>query len=757
MVIAGPAYSGKSELLGEVREHLRQHGVDVRDLQGSYGGRSVPYSTVAPIEQGGTAVEPEETHAEDPGDAPEGDPEDGPPEDPEALTETQAPGVENDSLVSPYEFVPAEPTGGSRRRGGARPLGMAAFLPPTRPRSAAALDSATFWQELVDAFHGSRDRPVAVLVEDASLADAESRDFLLDLTDRARTRPLLIVLVLDLSLPMYGSWEERLIGRGDVDWVRHSRSRVDPREEARLREGFEALPELTRRILGYVALMGGSVSEVGLGRVTRMTWRQLADALLPATEANLVKLQEGKLLIASESAAELFPQLLPAEWRDDMHREIAEALAALSPEPDLRRRLELAQHYFAWDRGPVAMRYLLETAELTEKLSAFDDAEECLAKAILCVPSLPEADRREAEAELRLFRARILFFSGRPTEAEQELREGMTAALGSSVTHERLEEWVEALVPSLRAMGPRPSLVIGLVELADRAHDAGAIEAETLLQTVIAEHEAERNRPKKARDEANRAARLARQIGRGPVQALALMAVGISRLEGTAEERDQAHSYLKTAQIILGASRRYLLQQHADEVALRLMALNGQRALALRGHERSIPVAQRLNAPLVELYHHLGVVGLLLDEPATPRIEAELHRVRELTELLHLLPPAPGLLRLWLLEGRYAAATKSEEVARDRWRSIVDLPGLGTPPRIRSEAMLRLAILELTQGNDARARELLDRLKEKEARAGLRPEWIEWLPTLVKDAETGTRPSEMPGAPAASLPENRSQ
>ncbi|MCI4316983.1 MAG: ATP-binding protein, partial [Thermoplasmata archaeon] len=519
LVIAGPPLSGKSELLQAITAQLVDSGHRVIELKGEYRERDTSYAALAGL----------------------GSFSPGPEAGPEAL----APAAVGDgSEAVPSEPAPSElPTsalaymtpdpGGGRRPRGERRRGMImgqAYV--TRPRAAESRDPQEFWSTMVADWRAHPNRGTAVLVEDAALVDPESREFLVLLSERARLRPFLIVLALDNGSPAFGAWEERLLGHGDVDWVKIPRAKPDPREAHRLKDAFERLPDRTQQVLGYTALMGGHVSEVSLSRVTRMNWRALADALLPATEAKLVKIDGTKVVIPHDAWIPLVPDLLPDDVRKEMHREIAEALAALNPEPSLVRRLELAEHYYQWYRGPNALRYLLETAELTERLSAFDTAEEVLEKALKCVPSLPVADRPEAEAELKLFHARVLVAGGRIHEGERALQEGVAIALAAQVPQDRLAEWVEAILPVLRAAGPRPSLVTHLMELADRCHDVGAISSEVLFQSVIAEYEVDRNRPEKARIEARRAVDLSRTVPRGPVQAMALLTVALTRVEG---------------------------------------------------------------------------------------------------------------------------------------------------------------------------------------------------------------------------------
>ena len=706
LVVAGPPTSGKSKLLADIRSSLEAHGCEVHLLKGTYRDRDTPLALVAPLESVPEVPEPEAVEPDHEADALDVDSEPLPP--------------------SPYAFVPEDAPAGRRSRAGERRKGVILGQTyVTRPRAAAAIDSATFWRDLAKRFR-SGSGPYAILVDDATFADGESREFLLYLSERARLRPVLLVLVLDTGVPAFRSWEERLLGRGDVDWVRILRGSPDPREVHRLREMFDKLPATARRVVGYTSLLGGAVSEVGLSRITRMSWPKLADALLPATEAGLVKVDGDRVTIPHTEWIDVVAELLGEHLRSEMHREIAEALAALNPEPSLQRRLELAGHYFEWYRGPMALRYLLETAELTERLSAYDTAEEVLAKALQCVPSLPAFDRPEAEAELRLFRARVLVVAGRLPDAERELREGITAALNGKITPERLEEWVEPLIPILRAVGPRPSLYSELVELAERCHDAGVTSVEVLFQYLIVELDVERGRFDKARAEAQRAGVNAKRLGPGPVQALALAALGISRLDGTGPEQELASKILKSASAMLRNARRYQLEQQVEETNIRPLEMRRERTNVLRVRERAVPVTVRMRALPIELNHQLGIAAQLLEGNPDARLDVALKRAREITELLHLLPPSPGLLRLWLAEGRRFALTQRLDAARDAWSAIVDLAPAQASPRIRTEAILRLAILEASDGHEEVASELLGRLKQPELARAMRPEWAEW-------------------------------
>ncbi|MCI4360970.1 MAG: hypothetical protein L3J91_04640, partial [Thermoplasmata archaeon] len=139
-----------------------------------------------------------------------------------------------------------------------------------------------------------------------------------------------------------------------------------------------------------------------------------------------------------------------------------------------------------------------------------------------------------------------------------------------------------------------------------------------------------------------------------------------------------------------------------------------------------IPVAQRLRAGPVELYHHLDVATLALDVlPAgLAKGTKAVRRARELTETLHLLPPSLGLLREWILEGRIAAADDRLEVARDRWTALVDRPGPLLFPRLRAEASMRLALLEFADHRPEEAQKHLARLADETLSPSVPREWL---------------------------------
>ena len=716
IAIAGPPLSGKSAVLQELRGLLKAQGARVVDLQGSYRGRTIPYGGLDGLRS--EEVAPPAATSESTAEAQNGTPEG------EANLPMGA------GPVIPYlsERLPR-----SRRSRGERP--RVSFLgQPIRGRSANEGNPDSYWRELLPEFRSEPPHPVAILIEDGSLFDAESRDFIISLSQRARLRPLVIALALDTSVPGFVGWEEAFLGRPDVDWVRFSASGADPREAHRLKSIWDDLPSVAQRVAGFVALLGGATGEVVLSRVARLSFPQLAEALLPATGVGLLKVQEGRVSIPHLAWTPLTVDLLPEAVRKEMHLEIANALSALSPEPNLARRIEVARHYLSWYPGPMALRHLLEAAELALQFSAFDTAEELLEDAIGCLGSLPPSERDPLEPELRLLHAEALFAAGRLSEAESELREGVEGALRAGIEAGTLAEWIEPLILSMRVVGPRPSLSTNLMELAERCHDVGMLELEVLFEAMIAEFHFERNLLDKAREESHRAARLARQLPDGHLQAVALLAVGMSRIEGTPQEQELAGRFLRAARTLLGRARRWELDYLAEDLEARLLEAQGEVVRAREIRERSLPGVRRAKLPAVELYHQLGIAELLLNRGTTKGVDAPLHRAREIVELLHLVPPSPGLLRLWMLEGRQLALSDSPDAARDRWEAIAEEPANVSIPRLRVEAVVRLALMAHARHLPEDAEAWVARLSVPETRAAIPSGWDAWIGDLERRA-----------------------
>ncbi len=710
VVVSGPPLSGKSRLLDEVRAQMVERHGRVVQLRGSFRTRSIPFGALDGLR------EPT---------APLGDP---------AVAGRIEAELEDGGLAVPdigsVPFLPDRAPSTRAGRGG-RGRGSRLLGGPARARSAHEGDPEGYWQSLLAEFTGPEAHPVAILVEDATLFDPDSREFVVWLTRRARFRPLLLAVALDTSNPGYVPWEEAFLGRGDVDWVRFSEPVADPRESHRLKALWDDLPTVTQRVVGFVALLGGTVGEVVLSRVTRLGFSQLSESLLPATGVGLVKVSEGKVTIPHLPWVALTAELVPETARKEMHLEIANALSALSPEPTLARRIEVARHYLAWFPGPMALRNLLEAAELSLQLLAYDSAEELLRQAIECIGAVPPTEREALESELRLLHARSLFFSGRLAEGEVEFQEGVAVALRARLPSDTIGDWLEPLLLALRAVGPRPSLITLVSELAERAHDGRATDVEVLLQAVLSEFHAERRDFEQARAESHRAALIGRGLPEGHLQALALLAAAVARVEGLTEDQERAARFLRASRVTLARERRWELDFVAEDLEARLAEVRGDRARGRQIRERSLAALQRQKVLPVELSHRLAIAESMMDEGVTKGVSEHLDRCRTIVETLHLLPPSPLLLRFWVLEGRFLALEESLEGARDRWLAIVDEPGPLSLPRPRAESLLRLALLEFARRRPDEGTSLAERLGDPRALEALPVSWQVLAPDLA--------------------------
>jgi tetratricopeptide (TPR) repeat protein len=714
IVVSGPPMSGKSALLQEARALAKERNARIVELRGSYRTRSVPYGALD-----GLNAEPE---------PPPGAESDG-------VSDVPAEGGSEFGIPSsvPMPAMGILPDRLPRSRRSRAERARTTFLgQPIRGRSANEGDPEAYWQQLLREFQGADAHPVVILIEDGALFDSESREFVVALSKKARLRPLLIVCALDLSAPGYVPWEDSFLGRGDVDWVRITDPLPDARETHRLKGIFDDLPSVTRRVVGYVSLLHGSVGEVVLSRVARLSYPQLAEALLPASAVGLIKVQDGKVLIPHVAWISVASELLPEKDLREMHLDIANALAALSPEPTVVRRIELAHHYLAWYPGPMALRHLLDAGEFSLELLSYDTAESLFAEAITCMPALPPAERAATEPELRLLHAESLFYSGRIGEAESEFREGINAALQGKIPAEVVAEWIEPLLLAMRVVGPRSSLRLTLGDLVDRCHDARWTEIEILLQSLVAEFDWERNETERARDGSRRAAALAQGLPPGPLQAIALLAVGLARVEGTPDEQEVAGRFLQAARVLFTRSRRWELDHMAGDLEARLLEAGGDIQKALLQRQQAIPALQRQKLPAIELYHQLAIAATLLDRKTLSAADAALERAHRLVETLHLIPPSPGLLRLWLLEGRRAALNEDVTLARDRWEAIVDAPTSESIPRYRGEALVRIALLEFASGRADVASEYLRRVQDGDTLRALPARWQVWLGDLAR-------------------------
>ncbi|MCI4363744.1 MAG: ATP-binding protein [Thermoplasmata archaeon] len=693
IVIAGPPESGKTELLTLLRDRFAEAGSRIIEVAGSYRERTVSSALSSRI-----LAEYEHVASADPGGS------------------SEMEGREVTPWAMSYApLVPLPASSVSRHHAAGRGL--------------QSVSADSFWARLTEDQRASPRPAIALVVDDGSLVDNDSREFLTELSSRTRYGPLLLLIALDSSNPAQALWEEAFTGRPDVDWLRTLHTPTDLRDTQRVRSLLKGLPPAGTALVRYTALLGGSASQVTLGRIGRMGLTQVADALVAPAEAGLLRTRGDRVSLIGEAGPGVILGTVPEEERRELHGRVADALLALHPEPTLEQRLEISEHIAERDRGPTTIRFLAEVAQELERLQRYDLAELHLSRAIACASGLASDARILLEAPLRVARTRVLVFAGRLPEAERELRESLGLAVLGQLPAEQLEELAESLFPALRVAGPRPALITELTELAERLHQREAYAAEMYLLAALTEAHLARTRSDKAREEGARVSRLARLVPGAPVQALALLTVAAPLLEGTEDERRIATKCLRSARAILAASRRPVLQLYADEVHARRLLLRGERAAALTLHERAAPVGQRAHLPALELFHQLGIASILIEDRPDPRTPKALQASRLLAEQLHLIPPSPALLRLSLVEGIGFARADSATAARLRWSFVSELPPT-VPVPYKAEAWLRLADLELREGNHERAHAYLERLEHPATLRELRLDWAPWLAEL---------------------------
>jgi len=695
VVVLGPPMSGKSSILARFKDGVETSGGRIVQVTGTYRGRAVPFSGLEALDRPVSDADPSLS--------------DGPSNDAAAT-----------APMAPIAIAP-EALGPSRRRDG---RGRTTFLgETTRSRGPPARDANEYWEGLVTEFQGDPAASVALLVEEAGLFDSASREFVLDLSRRARLRPLLIAISLDSSAATAGVWEEALLGRPDVDWLRLGPGSPDAREVARLRGLLADLPTASSRVLGYLTLLGGETSTVVLARIAQQSVIQLQDALKPLSAAGLARHREGRVTMSDPASMSLLEDLFSEDDRTRWHLTVAEGLQALSAEPPLARRIEIAHHYVAAGARGQALPRLLEAAEISLGILGYDEATRLLAESVRCLPNLSVGDRTAVEPELHLLNARALVGSGCLHEAEAELREGVEGALRAGTPSTELASWLEPLVPSLQAVGPRTSLSTVVVELVERLHSSELVEPEVLLGSLLPIFDLDREHTDRSRAEALRAAQSARRLTERPLQALGLFVMGVSRLTGTDAEVAQAERFLRASRYLLRDSRRWELDYVVGEFECRVLERQGKVDQALTLRRQSTAALERSRLPSVELLHEVGIARIQLNRPEPASAQAALGRARRLAESLHLAPPAPALLELWLLEGRALALAGSTDAARDRFSALADLAVPFGLPRFRAEATLRLALLEKATGRDEAAAALRERLTTSELSAAL-PMWV---------------------------------
>jgi hypothetical protein len=703
IALAGPPTSGKSAKMAELKAELDLRNVIVLTAEGSYRDREVDYGAIATLwSQFSDTV---------------GDSSGAPP--------SLVPGRFADAFGG--EGMPA--MGGRRRTRGFR-IGAG-----SNPRTGSGgFESMTaVWTAVTERFRSGVPISVALLIEDATLLDPASRTLLLRLSRLARRRPFLLVLELDSSLPSFAQWEEELLGRADVDWIRLGHPHADARETDRLQEIVASLPASTSRLVGLVAMLDGATSEVVLARIARERTAELGDLLRPALSANLLKLSEGRITVAHEYWVDHLIENIPEESRRKMHRTVAEGLEALNPEPNLQRRFQIADHYFRAEAGPVALRHLVEAAHLAERVLAFDPAEEAVAKAIECIPRAPDPALAEMAIGLRLDRARLLAFAGRPTEAEQMIQEAIDAAAVERPPESRMEELLLTLVQVVYLLGPRPSLRQILIDVSDRLQKLKWPGAEAIARALLAYLELLGARLPEAQAEIAKAHPLSERPGDELARTAGLLFDAMIQLRRAAKEAASFADKFDLLMHELRGSHLTELELLATVVEARWTELRDGRGAGLKVTDRGLIVAERTGTLWLELHLQSQRVALLLARDPSSNVGPALQRCEYLVETLHLVPPSPALLRVWGFEARVAQAQGQFEEAREGWLDLLAHGGYCQLPQTRAQAIFRLAALNLEMHVPERAQKRIEQLHAEGLVPYLPGRLLAALPTLSEE------------------------
>jgi hypothetical protein len=701
IALAGPPTSGKSARIKELAEELERREVVVLTSEGSYRDRDADYGALTALWEQYTAKVPSETEE--------------PPTDVRGAFANLVPSA---GITS---------RGGRRRsRSSGRPVGP-------RPVSGGFESATAVWTTFTERFRRGEAVRLAILVRNATLLDPASRTLLLELSHLARRRPFLLVLELDTSLPSFSQWEEELLGRPDVDWIRLPHPRADARETARLQEILESLPEATRRLVGLVAMLDGSTSSVVLARIARYRTSELTELLQPALGANLLRVDGARISIAHEAWVGHLIESLPDTERRDMHRVVAQGLEALSPEPNLQRRFEIAEHYFQAEPGPTALRYLVEAAHLAERVQAFDQAESVLAQAISCIPSPPPPVLAEQEIELRFDRARLLALGGRPREVEAAIREAVDATLHHRLPDGRLEELLLALAQVVFVLGPRPTLRQVLAEASDRLRRAKWPGPEAVAHTLVAFLDMLAGRADEARAEIGRAHALSAGPGTGLAEVAGQLYDALVELWDTELLLPSATRALDTARRLLRGSHLAELDLLCTDIEARYAAILDGPDVGLRTVDHGLLVAERIGASWLELDLLHQRMEVLLASGAVEPLREALRRCEHLGETLHLIPPCPALFRQWGFAARLAQIQGRGDDAREQWLDSLAQAGYAGLPRIRARALVRLARLSASQKDFGAARSRLDQLNAEGLASQLPPRLVRELRSLSEE------------------------
>ena len=332
----------------------------------------------------------------------------------------------------------------------------------------------------------ARRRPVAVLVDDAHLADSGSLDFLEALAREGPPRGIAVVATIDpgpalppRNRPAFGRWttdaafkaiEVRPFSSAEIaefgTWLRDG---VAPSPEDVLRwtaetEGHpqfvellvrtasgagrpaardgepaedltaallaraRALDEVDRRVLTYASVLGREFDFARLRATVDLAEERLSEAVDRLVRGGILRERGGEVyeFASEEFRASLYSGVTETR-RAILHRRVARALEARGGTSDF----ELARHYYLGRDDPKAIEYGVRAAEQAAAAYAFDAALSLLRQALEAEGRLPKRDPR-LEVRLRTEAGRLMDEAGDLAGAEQELSAAVAVARGEA-------------------------------------------------------------------------------------------------------------------------------------------------------------------------------------------------------------------------------------------------------------------------------------------------------------------------------------
>lgn len=329
-------------------------------------------------------------------------------------------------------------------------------------------------------------RPVAVLIDDLHLADAESLDFLEGLAREGPTRGVAFIASVD-SGPAVPARSRSTLARWRTDeafksievrpfssteiaefatWLRDGVA-PSPQDVLRWKAETEGHPlfvellvrsasgtarqpnrpaapaedlsgallarateldDVDRRVLTYASVLGREFDFVRLRAAVGLVEERLSEAVDRLVREGVLRERGGEVyeFVSEEFRASLYSGVTETR-RAILHRKVAKALEARGGASDF----ELARHYYLGRDDPKAIEFGVRAAEQAASAYAFDTALSFLRQALEAEQRLPKRDHR-LEVRLLTEVGRLMDEAGDLAGAEQVLSEAVALARGET-------------------------------------------------------------------------------------------------------------------------------------------------------------------------------------------------------------------------------------------------------------------------------------------------------------------------------------